>query len=339
MEIIKYNEIKKPKKHLISFSLYKMLDEYRPFDGYFKNFKILLPYLLKNNELFDIRVYFDFSCQKEIEQFIKEYTEIEFYNFNYSKLRINQYHHGVFGNIVSLLPIFENSYEYIYITDVIFKIEWIHWSNINFIIKNKIDTFYYCLPYGNEKYEISLPLLTKIKIDISIFNKFIDDIANNKYDNIINNLLNNKENYIPYNYKIKLPYGMDIYFINNIIYDKLCNGSVYTEITYDLLRLINKMYKFNYNKIYNMDQRSQDILEELKKLSDIKYNVDDLNIKGMLISLIVRFIERFSRDNFIKLFDEKHQKVILLLYKYIDNNKDKINSNSLYSMSELIKLK
>ena len=339
MEIIKYNEIHNPKKHLISFSIYKMLDAYRPFENYFDNFKLLLPILTKN-QLFDTRVYFDNSCHKDIKPYIKEYSNIEFYRVNYQNLRISNYHHGILGRLFGFLPLFEkNNYEYIYITDVLFKPEWNDFNSIDLIINNKVDTFFYLLPKGDEKNKISLPLLTRIKLDKLIIDNFLIDITLGKYNDLIHSIITDKKFLLSYNYDVKFPDGMDLYFINNFMYDKLCSGSVYVKITYDLLRLIHSMYKLNYDKIYKMDQRSKDLLDELRKLSEIKFNTNDTIIKSTIIGLIVKFIDKFGRPEFLKLFNENEKKVISLFYKFIDNNKDKINTNSLSNLSEIIRLK
>jgi len=99
------------------------------------------------------------------------------------------------------------------------------------------------------------------------------------------------------------------------------------------------MYKLNYDRIYKMDQRSKDILEELRKLSEIKFNTDDKVIRGTIITLIVKFINKFGRHEFLKLFRDQAQSVISLFYKYIDNNKEKVDNNTLSELSEIIKLK
>ena len=140
MEIIKYNEILNKKKHLFSVSFFKMLDNYRPFDKYYNSFKLLMPFLGKNMDLFDVRIYYDISVENEIKSYIEEYSMIEFYKCNYQKLRIKEYHHGEFGKILGYLPLFYDpySYEYVYITDVLFRPEWINFNDINFVIKNKI---------------------------------------------------------------------------------------------------------------------------------------------------------------------------------------------------------
>ena len=342
MEIIKFNEIQTRRKHLLSLSIYKMLDTYRPFEVYFKAFKNILPELSTKQTIFDIRVYFDYSCHKEIEPFIKEYPAIEFYKFNYPKLRTGDYHHGVFGKLLGYYPIFHDyyDYEYIYVTDVLFEFKWYEFDDINFVIDKKIDTFYYLLPKSHEKKnKIKLPLLTKIKIDKSLFDNYLNDIVNGLFDDYITNMLNDVKYLVTYHYDVKFPYGMDSYFINNIAYDQLLNGTVYVRITYDILRLLITMFKVNYNKIYNMPKRSKDILDELRKLSEIKYNLNDKAFKGTIISLIVKFINKFGRDEFKNLFLDNQHQAIELFYDFIDKNKDKVNNNTLHRLSEIIKLK
>lgn len=168
---------------------------------------------------------------------------------------------------------------------------------------------------------------------------FLNDITAGKYNNVIHKILTDPNFLVSYNYDIKFPFGLDSYFINEIVYDKLCSGSVYVKITYDLLRLIRSMYKLNYDRIYKMDQRSRDLLEELRKLGEIKFFSNDRHVKGTLISLIVKFIDKFGRSEFLKLFNKNQQKVIELFYKFIDSNKDKVMSSTLYELSEIIKIK
>ena len=143
---------------------------------------------------------------------------------------------------------------------------------------------------------------------------------------------------VTYNYKVLFPYGMENYFINDIIIDKLTNGTVYIEINYNILELINNLYKFNFNKIHKMDIRSRDIFNELKKLSELLYNlnddyINDDKIKSSIITLIIKFIDKFGRNNFLNIFDNLQQKVIELFYKFIDKNK------TLSELSEFIKIK
>lgn len=342
MEIIKYNEILDKKKYLFSISFFRMLDTFRSFEKTFNSFKSLLIALNSKQKIFDIRIYYDESVQTEVESIIKEYTNFEFYKFNYQKYKINKYHNGVFGNFANFLSLtseYSKEYEYVYITDVDYKYEWIDWEIIDFIIKNNVNTFNYYLPSGGDQYKINYPIFTKNKINLSIINNFFIEIDKGKYNEVINNLLDTGKLKVTYNYKVLFPYKIDEYFLNNIIYQEVTNGSVYVEITYDLLRLIHRLYRYEYKKIYNLDSRSQEILEELRKLNEIKYNTSDLNIKGTIITLIVKFLNKFGREDFKNLFNDSHKKVINLFYTFVDKNEEKVNNNKLYKLSEFIKIK
>jgi len=178
MEITKYNEIKSRKKNLISLVIFRMLDEYREFEKYLYHFNLLIRHLVNNTYDFDIRVYFDDSCHKDIESYITEFKEIEFYKFNFPPLRLGKHHNGTFGALVRLLPIFEteDKYEYIYIDDIDIPIEWVNWEIVDFIQKNNVDTYLYSLlghnkPWTNIKnaYNIAYPLITRIKLSKNIF--------------------------------------------------------------------------------------------------------------------------------------------------------------------------
>lgn len=344
MEIIKYNEIFKRKKNLISLVIFKMLDVDKNFSSYLNSLKKTLDYF-KDSNIFDIRVYYDESCSNEIEKIKKEYLNVEFYKFNYPLLRVSIFHDGIFGSLLSLFPLTENLYEYVYITNIRHSIELYNNEIVDDVLKNNIDTCFDSLPNdtklynNNNQYNIELPLLTRIKLDKTIFDTFINDIVINKHEDLINKILTSKDYEYFYNYKVKYPYGMDKYFLNKIIYDKLTVGPTYINVSYDLYRMIDHIYRFNYYKIHKFNEREKSILEELKQLSFLNKTNSDTKIKGQIINLIVKFIDKYGRENLLKLFDENQRQVLNKLYKYIDKNIEKINNNNLYNLNEIIRIK
>jgi len=342
MEIIKYNEIHNRKKNLISLVIFRVLDEYREFEKYLYHFNLLIRYLIENKYDFDIRVYFDDSSQKDVEPFIKEFSEIEFYKFNYQPLRIGKYHHGTFGSIVRLLPIFEELYEYIYIDDVDIPIEWINWDIVKFIFKNKVDTYLYSLRYNyhpwlniNNKYNIVYPIITRVKLSINIFNKFLNDIVNNKYDNLIKKFINYRSYQHYYNYNVKFPYGMDKYFLNNIIYTDLCSGLTYTKISYDPTRILRYIYEHKFNLF---TKRDIDIITNLINLDKISYKSDDKNIKIYTKLIYLKLLDKIGKDYILKFLDDEQKTVFLEFYNFLDRSKDKIEDKTLETFYEMIKI-
>jgi len=347
IEIIKYNEIINRKKNLISISIFKMLDVDKNFSSYLNGLKKTIEFFSLNNK-FDIRIYFDDSCKDEIEKDIKDYKNVEFYKFNCKLLRKGIFHDGILGTLSCLLPLTEKLYDYIYITNIRHSIELYNDEIIEYVMQNNIDTYFDSLPndtklnYNNNKnnqYNIELPLLTKVKLDIKIFNDYINDIINNKYETLINKILTSKDYEYFYNYKVKYPYGMDKYFLNNIIYDQLTSETYYVNVSYDLYKMIDNIYRFNYYKIHKFNDREKSILEELKQLSFLNKTNNDKKIKAQIINLIVKFIDKYGKENLLKLFDENQQQVLNKLYKYIDKNIEKINNNTLYELNEFIRIK
>jgi hypothetical protein len=342
MEIIKFNEIKNRKKNIISLVIFRMLDEYRDFEKYLYHFDLLIKNLINNTYDFDIRVYFDDSSHKDIESYIKEFKNIEFYKFNFKPLKLGKFHNGTFGALIRLLPIFENEYEYIYIDDIDIPVEWINWEAVDFIFKNNIDTYLYSIAHHikpwfniNNKYNIEYPLITKIKLSINIFNKFINDLAGNKYNELVTKLINYKPYEFYYNYKVKCPYGIDKYFINNIIYDDLCKKITYTKINYDPSRIFRFLYEHKYNLF---TKRDIEIIEYLISIDKISYKTHESEIKRYTKILYLKFLDKLGKEYILKFLDTNQQKVFIEFYDFLDRNKDKINNSTLDSFSEFIKI-
>lgn len=339
MEIIKYNEIESRKKNLISLVIFRMLDEYREFEKYLYHFNLLIKYLVNNIYNFDIRVYFDDSCHKDIESYIKEFKEIEFYKFNYPPLKLGKHHNGTFGAIVRLLPIFEteDNYEYIYVDDVDIPVEWINWEIVDFIFKNNVDTYLYSFhsnkPWANinNKYNVAYPLITRIKLSKKIFDDFIDKISGKVYEKLVERFLEYRGYDYFYNYKVKFPYGMDKYFINNLIYKDLCNGLTYTKTSHDPSRIFRYLYNHKYN---SFNKREIDIIENIIALDKLSYKSNDKEIKTYTKTMYLKFLEKFGKEHIFKFLDEPQKKVFIDFYKFLDDNKDKIQNNTLETFSE-----
>lgn len=344
MEITKYNEIKIRKKNLISLVIFRMLDEYREFEKYLYHFNLLIRHLVNNKYDFDIRVYFDDSSHKDIESFISEFSEIEFYKYNFTPLRLGKYHNGTFGALVRLLPIFEteDKYEYIYIDDIDIPVEWVNWEIVDYLFKNNVDTYLYSLshshkPWGNinNKYNIAYPLITKIKLSKKIFDEFINDLVGNKYDKLVEKFINYRTSQYFYNYKVKCPYGIDKYFLNNIIYNDLSKGLTYTKISHDPTRIFRYLYEHKYN-LFN--KREIDIIENLISLDKLSYKTNDKEIRTSTKLMYLKFLDKLGRDHILTFLEESHKKSFLNFYKFIDENKDKIENKTLDSFSEFIQI-
>lgn len=344
MEITKYNEIFKRKKYLVSLSIFKMIDGYRKFDIYMNYIKRILNYFKNKKLIYDLRIYFDHSCEKYIFNLINENKNIsfiEFYKYNYQPLRIDEFHNGTFGTLSRLLPIFENEYDYVWIDDIDINPENINNEQLEYMIKNNINTFYsslfcYLKPWNNEKYgkyNLNFPLITNIKIPIEIFNRYINDIKNDKYKNIVEKILEYRQDRYKYNYDIKFPYGMDEYFTNNIIFNFLCSKKTFIKYDYDIARLLKKIYHTK-----KLDTKDHEIIKSLLDLGETSYKNSDHKIKAEINNTFIKLFNKLEKNKIIKYLDTKEDNneitCVREFYEFLNNNSiDDINN--LYKIIEI----
>jgi len=314
MEIIKYNEIFKRQKHLLSLSIFKIKGPYRPFEKYIRFLDRLLNHIYNNKTNFDIRVYFDDSCSKELKLIIDKYKNVEFYKFNYPPLRVGPYHNGTFGSLVRLLPIFENPtflktvndhvYDYIWIDDIDILPSALDLNFVNDYGINKFNTiflsiFCYKRPWIKDNYNMNFPLITNIKLDPKIFNKFIDDLANNRFPEVIEQILKFRPDRYKYDYPVRHPYGMDEYFTNYIIYDKLIKYNTYIIYQTDITKLLKKIIITK-----QIDKYNKDIINKLLELHEVSYKLEDIIIKRDINNTYIKLFNKINKENILKLLDE-----------------------------------
>ena len=328
MEIIKVNEIINRKNNLISMSIFKMEKSYRDFNKYKENLLNLLNFLTPIKGNFDVRVYFDESCVDDLSidkllLITKQYPNFEFYKFNYNKMKYENYHFGVLGMMSRFLPMFENEYEYVYITDIDvipqkLKIEYFN-TDFDTIILTRL---FYNKPWTEKiKYPIiASTLITKNKIPIKIFNKFLEDVITNKYQKIINivNEFNNKDQKRKKNISL-FPYGMDEYFLNNIVYDYIIKGHVDIIVDTDLIYLIKKMYH-QYNNISEIDKKRMYYIIKANRI--IYYNTKQ-EIHQELLKSYIELINILGKDTIIKYLKDNNKTNIESINLFFDNIKNK----------------
>jgi len=325
MEIIKYNELKNRKKILLSVSIFKKLRSYRKFNKYLEYLYILIKLYLANPNI-DIRVYFDESCQIELNPIIKKYKNVEFYKFNYQPLRLDKYHVGTFGSFIRFLPIHENEYELVWISDLEPYRFFLDDNLMRKINNNEINTIFYSKPYygtpwikkNNEYPIINMFIITNQKISIEIFNTYLTDLLSNKYDKIKKKCIQYRISYykndMDYEFDEKFPYGMDEYYSNNIIYNYLFTKK--TWIVYDVnpILLIRKIRK-----------NSELILLIYNLCVDV-YNVNDSKIIKDLLTAIKALINKVGEDTLLNFFEKDSKEQISLKYMIDLLMKENINT-------------
>jgi len=318
MEIIKFNEIKIRQKHLLSLSIVKMIGPYREFDKYTRALDRLLTHTYNNKFGFDVRVYFDDSCSLEIKTFINKYKNVEFYKFNYPPLRIGQFHDGTFGSLVRLLPIFEESpegvvhqYDYVWIDDIdIFP------KNLNLgdIYKGKkgfntyfLSIFCYYRPWikTDHNFNMNFPLVTNIKLRAFIMNNFLKDLANNKFKDVVQRILTFRPDRYIYDYPVRHPYGMDEYFTNFIIYDKLTKYNTYALYQIEVTPLLKSI---SYTK--GIDEKYKEILKSLLDLQYTAAKATDIKIITNINNTYIKLFNKLDQPKLFSIIDEDKIKCI-----------------------------
>ena len=322
MEIIKYNELKDRKKILLSVSIFKMLRTYRKFYNYSEYLSIIINLYASNTHI-DIRVYFDDSCLSELNSFIKKYKNVEFYKFNYQQLRIDKYHEGTFGSFIRFLPIHENEYEFVWISDLEPYKFFLDNNLLTKINNNEINTIFYSKPYygtpwidkNNDYPIINMFIITNQKIPIEIFNTYLTDLISNKYNEIKKKLMKYRQSYY-HNLDIidKFPYGMDEYYSNNIIYNYLYTKK--TWVIYDMnpILLIKKI------------KNNNELIKMIYDLCNDLYKTNDQQIIINMIDTIKSLIKKVGEDTLLNYFESFSKEQTSLKYMINLLMKENINS-------------
>jgi len=334
MEIIKYNEVSTRKRNLISLSIFKIKGPYRTFEKYTNYLNNLLKYLspIINENDADVRVYFDDSCHKELQPLINNYKNIEFYKFNYPKLRIGPFHDGTFGSLVRLLPIFEIYYEYIWVDDIDIPPKNIDFKYFNFIYKKRAKTIFFSIfcyqrPWIKNNYNMNFPLITNIKLPKQIFMKFIEDVANNKFESEVKEIVKYRSDRYVYDYPVKHPYGMDEYFTNYIIYDNLTNNDkTYLLYEVNIVRILKKVYYMN------ISNYEKDIIKKLVELQELNFKTHDKDINRNILNTFIKLFNKLKKEKLNEYIGNEYEKGCLEeFYSFIEQyNMTDINSIKLF---------
>lgn len=329
MEIIKYNELKDRKKILLSVSIFKMLRTYRKFYNYSEYLSIIINLYASSTHI-DIRVYFDDSCLSELNSFIKKYKNVEFYKFNYQQLRIDKYHEGTFGSFIRFLPIHENEYEFIWISDLEPYKFFLDNNLLTKINNNEINTIFYSKPYygtpwidkNNDYPIINMFIITNQKIPIEIFNTYLTDLISNKYNEIKKKLMKYRQSYY-HNLDIidKFPYGMDEYYSNNIIYNYLYTKKTWVIYDVNPILLIKKI------------KNNTELIKMMYDLCNDLYKTNDQQIIKNMIYTIKSLIKKVGEDTLLNYFESFSKEQTSL--KYMINLLMKENINSFDQMKHI----
>lgn len=250
---IKKNNYKSNTKYLLSASLFLLSNSYKGPNRYINGLKKLYEFVEKNKE-FTLRIYYDDSVYQDsyykfiINKFLKDKERIELVKFKCNKFLIDKnIHKGTFGTLLRFLPLFEKSdFKIIYIVDIddtYYDYIKIYFEKFEKDLDQKIlieyINFYflcfddyaerYCFQFDNKFGNVALAnfFIKDYRFDIKIFTDFLEYILSS--DELFKKIKKINEQFYKSNIRSDIieTYGIDEYFLNKILINKLNKSQIY----------------------------------------------------------------------------------------------------------------
>jgi hypothetical protein len=209
-------------KKVISCCFFTMTDAYRDVEKYKKNFMKFLyqKHVLKG---FETRVYTDNSGKDFILKVTKQDPMVTVYHFNYAPLREKIGHIGTLGTMIRFLPLFEPGLEVVWISDIDIPDSYLDLSYLtvhdDFIFRSFPD---YKIGLYNRPYSILAgTIISYVTFPNYLLYTFLQDLTKpeGKLKQYIEDQnKHNQDSSRPKPYST-VPYGIDEYFMNTIIYN------------------------------------------------------------------------------------------------------------------------
>ena len=165
---------------------------------------------------------------------------------------------------------------------------------------------------------MNFPLVTNIKLDPSIFNKFIEDLANNKYEDVIKNIIKYRPDRYKYDYQVKHPYGMDEYFTNFLIYDDLCKYNTFVIYQIDISQTLKGI-----SIMSNLDKKNKEIISSLLELHSLSYMNNDIKIKTNINNTYIKLFNKLHLNNLYLIIDEFKKKCFTEFIEFLKKHEMK----------------
>ena len=301
---LKYEGNTPNNKHIIlCCSIFRLNNMYRDMNKYYDGLKLLIN-ILKNNNKYFLRIYYDFSVRTDdifidIKKKCLGYNNIQLCEYYCDKYLDSdtKLHIGIFGMFVRFLPFFDNKLRnnlriIIDIDYSLFDIYLYIKNNVDKLLKSNYDCLLisyigYGYRYGNSFNNdvindalIAHVYLRNISLDITILKNILDKLINRDkyiYNDIIN-MINNREllkdntitDVIIKNKPIDnlFIYGIDEWFVNKILVSEINNITNKIGIMTFMDRIyVYVKYMFNWDLIQN-NKKYGDIL--LKNINQSK---------------------------------------------------------------------
>jgi hypothetical protein len=273
-----------PSKKVLSVSFYTMKDAYRIKEKYETNLQQFL-YYKKSLKGFETRIYTDNSGKDFALKAAKNDPTVSVYHYNFSPLREDIGHVGVFGSLVRFLPFFEPGLEIVWESDIDIYNDPLTFLNPSYISNMKAmgATFLYrnhlCYQEINsDTYSRAYTIICNTMISTQVFPKylftdFLDLLVTPTPPikaslKLLNDQLEKRGKPTS-----KIPYLTDELFLNTTFYDYLIDTKIrccvvndYGIVTY----LLNKFWMLNELENimikYYLKLRPADLFKFVKKL-------------------------------------------------------------------------
>lgn len=338
-----FNEIfnqfpKNQKVNCISCSLFKLKKGYKFFNKYIwglKNVKRVANKLNFYLLLFiDDTIYNDKKIYNAVKRNIYDRKTI-IINYSCPKFKNDEGNHrGLFGTLIRFFPMFDfpnNNFNIVFIMDVDYNPENEDYDKKYIVIYQLLKKYNADMllhryfgkktPQWTEKDKPSFmagTIISQKKIDYHIIVDYLNELLDEKsklYKKVFkttkNSLMYQNISYIDPAFN----YGVDEYFLSNILYDHLIKNkyNVMYLVVYDIFSYIQVKYN-----LYKHDKLKDDVEKFIKFISDNKNNNISSNYK---------YVKSILNNDNINITDEA-QHIINKTYSYIKQ----LNNNKNYSL-------
>ena len=256
IEINILKEATPPSKKVLSCSFFKMQGAYRDISIYKSYLEGLITRKSKILKGFELRVYTDDSGKDFVLDLAKDEDHVSVYHYNCPAFKEGDGHTGTFGTLVRFLPLFEPGLEIVWITDIDIQAPILSPDTIQTMKRLNRDFYmnthicYNRKPWNQGiKYPIvAYKIISFITLPRQLLTRFITKLTNGEFSDVIDEINGYNDRKTP---NKKFPYGMDEYFINNVVhkYIKTHNISIYLMVGYSVINiLLNESKQLTYKE-------------------------------------------------------------------------------------------
>jgi hypothetical protein len=300
-----------PSKKVLSVSFFTMKDAYRNVEKYQRYLQYFLQYKKQLNG-FETRIYTDDRGKDFVLSVAKHDPTVSVYHFNYPPLREEKGHIGTFGTLMRFLPLFEPGLEVVWVSDLDIPA---YYLDKRLVLK-KADFIYRTYPaYKTNVYGRAYTIVANAMISFQTFpkkllNAYLHTITHPSgsfLEYVKQQNLENQKGHKPYS---KVPYGIDEYFMNTIMYDyiieKMYKCYIIKDYGYTFIHLKHeKLLTKEEDALYwnYLEKPSPRAFPSLKKLYLEKVSLIEDKYPGVTTSIT---------DSFVKIFHKQGDELIYL---------------------------